>query len=355
MKRKCQIGDRYVGGDNPCFITFEAGPTHNGIDSAKNLVKAASDAGADAVKFQILDVDRLVSDRTQLFTYKYLDQTSGKLKEKSEPLYDILARRCLKKQEWAQIKRYSETLGIEFFSTIAFEDEIDFLIELGCKSVKIASADINYVQLLKKAARSGLNIQLDTGMSELNEIEQAIGVIEAEGNSNLLIHHCPSGYPAASEDINLSIIPTLVDRFAYPIAFSDHSPGADMDIAAVALGASMVEKTITLNRYTESVEHAMSLEPSELPGFVSRIRNLENAFGKPERLMTAEDKKRRQKLRRSAFLTSDAVAGTPLENVELEFRRPEIGIAPDDFEKVRTKKLATDLKAGASLNYNDIE
>ncbi len=104
MKRKCQIGDRYVGGDNPCFITFEAGPTHNGIDSAKNLVKAASDAGADAVKFQILDVDRLVSDRTQLFTYKYLDQTSGKLKEKSEPLYDILARRCLKKQEWAQIR-----------------------------------------------------------------------------------------------------------------------------------------------------------------------------------------------------------------------------------------------------------
>ena len=171
------FGTRAVGDGAPCFITYEAGPTHNGLESAKQLVALAAQAGADAVKFQIFDPDRLVADRKQQFTYEILaDRTTGAMKTVSESLYELLARRCLKNEEWRALKRYSDGLGLAFFATVSFPDEIDFLVELGCHSIKIASADVNHLPLIRRAARTGMCLQLDTGSATIGEIEAAIDV-----------------------------------------------------------------------------------------------------------------------------------------------------------------------------------
>lgn len=349
------IGNKQVGDGMPCFVTFEIGPTHNGVKSAKRLIKYAAEAGADAVKFQIFDPDRLVADKTQMFSYSVLkDRNTGELEAVEEPLYDILSRRSLAYEEWRDVKAYSDELGMAFFATVGFDEDVDLLENLGCHSIKIASADVNHFPLLRRAARSGMCIQLDTGMSSLGEIEDAIDVIRGEGNVNIIIHQCPSGYPARLESINLNIIPTLKRMFPYPVAYSDHTPGAEMDIAAVALGANLVEKTITEDRMTRSVEHVMSLEPDEMKPFIQKIRDIETAMGTNRRELSEEEKRKRMTIRRSTFLKSDAKAGQKLSECDVEFRRPGFGLSPVRYEELSGKKLVRDIDAGEMLSSDDL-
>ena len=350
-----KIGSRLVGESAPCFITYEAGPTHSGLESAKALVRHAAEAGADAVKFQIVDPDRLVADRKLPFSYDVLvDRSTGRTETVTEPLYDILCRRTLKESEWRELKQYSDGLKLAFFCTVLFDDEIEFVVALGCHSIKIASADLNHYPLLRKAARTGLNIQLDTGNGTLGEMETAIDIIRREGNENIIIHHCPSGYPARLQSINLRVITTLRQMFPFPIAYSDHTPGWDMDIAAVALGAALVEKTITLDRTTRAVEHIMSLEPAEMRRFVQAIRDLEIALGSPRRVMHAEEIKKRQNVRRSMYLKSAVKAGTRLSEAAIDFRRPGFGIGPEMYDLLAERTFKTDLPAGHLLKLADL-
>jgi sialic acid synthase SpsE len=351
-----QFGTRRVGDGQPCFITLEAGPTHDSLASAKRLVGYAAEAKADAVKFQIFDPDRLVADRKQLFTYDVLvDRATNKTETISEPLYDILCRRCLTQDEWRELKAYSDSLGLAFFATIAFDDEVDFLQDLGCHSIKIASADVNHFPLLKRAARSGMCLQIDTGSATIGEIEAAIEVIRAEGNENIIIHHCPSGYPARLESINLRVIPTLKRMFpSYPVAYSDHTPGWDMDIAAVALGANLVEKTISEDRTTRSVEHIMSIEPAEMKAFMQAIRDLETAMGTSRRLMTAAERQKRMAVRRSLHVRQSLPQGHVLQAVDIDYRRPGFGIPPSEADRVIGKALTAAVSAGTALSWSDI-
>jgi N,N'-diacetyllegionaminate synthase len=349
------IKNKNIGIGHPCFVTFEAGPTHNGVKSAKRLVKYAADSGADAVKFQIFDADRLVADKAQLFSYGVLkNRETGEIETIQEPLYDILQRRSLTNQEWIEVKNYCDQLDILFFSTVGFDEDVEFLVELGCDSIKIASADVNHYPLLRKVAQTGVCVQLDTGMATLGEIEVAIDVIRSEGNEKIIIHQCPSGYPARLESINLNTITTLRRMFPYPIAFSDHTPGFEMDIAAISLGANLVEKTITEDRMTKSVEHVMSIEPHEMTDFMKTIREVEIALGSNRRIMTSEELKKRDQVRRSVFLRGDAKAGQKLNECDIEFRRPGFGITPDQYEKISSGTIKTDLLAGKMLTMNDI-
>lgn len=353
--KSIRIGAQEVGDGNPCFITYEAGPTHHGVESAKELIRMAADAGADAVKFQIADPDRLVADRKQLFSYDILvDRATGRTETVSEPLYDILKRRALSAGEWKQLKEYSDSLGLAFFATAGFPDEIRLLEELGCHSIKIASADVNHLPLIRRAAKTGMCIQLDTGNSSIGEVEIAVDAILTEGNSSIVIHQCPSGYPAKRDGINLNIIKTLKQMFGLPVAYSDHTPGWEMDVAAVALGANMVEKTITTDRTTRAVEHMFSLEGNEVKKFVRVIRDVEAAMGANRRIMTEPERKRRDAVRRSIFLSKDAKSGTLLSEAAVEFRRPGYGIPPDRFDEVAGRKLRTDLPAGHRLSIEDL-
>ena len=162
-----------------------------------------------------------------------------------------------------------------FFATIGDDRGLELVTKMRCESIKIASADVNYLPRLRKVAKTGISIQIDTGNATFGEIETAIDIIKTEGNEKIIIHNCPSGYPAHLESINLKMIPALKKLFNLPVAYSDHSIGGDMDIAAISLGADLVEKTITLDRTSRSVEHIMSLEPAEMKSFVRQIRDLE--------------------------------------------------------------------------------
>jgi N,N'-diacetyllegionaminate synthase len=355
-RTRVKIGQREVGDGAPVFITFEAGPTHNGLESAKVLVTHAARAGAHAVKFQVVDPDRLVADRKQPFSYEVLlDRESGKTESITEPLYDILQRRVLTRPQWIELKNHSDREGLAFFATAAFEDEIQLLAELGCHSVKIASGDVNHMPLIRLAAHTGMCLQLDTGNSSLGEIEEAVDVIRSEGNANIIIHQCPSGYPAHLDSINLRIIQTMRQMFPYPIAFSDHTPGATMDIAAVAMGANLVEKTITVDRTTRSIEHIMSLEPGEMAQFVQTIADLERAMGSPRRILHDVERKRRLNIRRSVFLSAPAKAGQRLKDAAVLFRRPGTGLSPAHYEECLERGFRRDLPAGHMVTWADLE
>lgn len=348
------FGDKKIGDGHPVFIVFEAGPTHDSVETAKKLIDHAAEAGADAVKFQILDPDRLVADKKQLFTFDILvNKETGESKTVSEPLYNLLKSRSLSKEEWRDVKAHSDAKGLAFFATVGFEDEVKFLADLGCHSIKIASADVDHIPLIRQAAKTGVCIQLDTGNSTLGDIEAAVDVIRAEGNENIVIHQCPSGYPARIDSINLRIIPTLKQMFGYPAAYSDHTPGHEMDVAAVAMGANLVEKTITLDRMTPSVEHIMSLEPCDMANFVKIIRDVETAMGTSRRILQPAELKKRDAIRRSIFLAEPAKKGQRIGDIKIEFRRPGFGISPADYDSILDAVLTQDLPAEHRLSWQD--
>jgi sialic acid synthase SpsE len=350
------FGGKRVGDGEPCFITFEAGPTHSGLDSAKCLVALAAEAGADAIKFQIIDPDRLVGDKKQAFSYEILvDRETGETETVTEPLYDILCRRALSRDEWKELKNHSDSMGLAFFATVGFDDEIDLLEEIGSDSIKIASADVNHWPLIRRAARTGMCIQLDTGNATIEEIEEAVEVVRSEGSENIIIHNCPSGYPARLESVNLKLIPTLKHIFPYPVAFSDHTPGWNMDIAAVALGANLVEKTITEDKTTRGVEHIMSLEPHEMRAFVKAIRELEIAMGSSRRVLHPAELEKRKAIRRSAFLKKPVAKGELVRNAQIDFRRPGYGIAPNELENHADRSFGKDLPAGHMIELSDFD
>lgn len=351
-----KMGRREIGDGESAFITFEAGPTHSGVTTAKRLVDLAADAGADAVKFQICDPGRLIADRSQPFSYDVLiDDKTGKTETITEPLYDILMRRVLTKDEWRQVKKHADGRGLAFFATVEFEEHVDLLEELGCDSIKIASHDVNFLSLLKRAAKTGMSIQLDTGRATLGEIESAVDFIREQGNPKIIVHHCPSGYPARIESIHLRMIPMLKQALDVPIAYSDHTPGRDMDIAAIALGANLVEKTITEDRMTRSVEHMFSLDPSQMKEFVGAVRDLEKALGTVRRVMQPAEREKRIMLRRSAFLARPMKAGEVVKENDLEFRMPGNGIPPDAVAAIAGRKLRRERPAGHRLDWSDLD
>lgn len=347
------MGKRSVGDGEPVFIVFEAGPTHTGLTVAKELARYARDAGADAIKFQITDHRKMIDDRSMLFTYDVIDSL-GNVETISEPLFDIWERRWMPVDDWRELKAYCDEVGIAFFATVFSEEDVDLVCEVGCDSIKIASADTDYQDLIEYASRKGLPVQLDTGSSSLGEVERAVDWIRESGNNNIIINHCPSGYPARLESINLSTIKTLKQTYPYPIAFSDHTPGWEMDVAAVACGANIIEKTITLDRTQRSCEHIMSLEPNEMKNFVRIIRDVESAIGSARPVVGPEERKKRSSIRRSAYLVRDVKEGEVLVRTDFEFRRPGFGLRASEYRDYIGKTYKSDMKSGSMLSAKDV-
>lgn len=355
MSKQVPFGKGRVGAGAPVYIVFEAGATHYGLESALKLVDAAADAKADAVKFQIIDVDRLVPDKGVMFTYDVLlDKATGESETVTESLNSILKRRELKNEEWREVVAHCKKRGIEFFSTATTKDELTFLAKLGVGSVKIASGDINYHYFMRLAAQRPWTIQIDTGNATIGEVEQAVDVLESSGCENIIINHCPSGYPARLEGINLRVLTTLQQMFPYPVAFSDHTPGKTMDIAAVALGANMIEKTITLDRAIRSPEHIMSLEPHEAADFVNTIRAVETALGYSRRIMSRNERAAPSVTRRSVMAAIDISTGTMITQELLTYARPGGGLPAHLDWLVLNKKAARFLKKGEQILPDDV-
>ena len=355
-RKTIQIGTKQIGPEFPVYIVFEAGPTHDGIETAKKLVDVAVTAGADAIKFQILKADKIVSSRDVLFTYgRLVDVKTGESEEVTEPLLDILKRREMLPEEWIELIQYCRNCGIEFFSTATDEEELDFLYANDVKTVKICSGDVNYHYFIKKASAYDWCIQLDTGCSSLGDIESAVNLIEGQSCRSIILNHCPSGYPASVEGINLRVISTLQQMFPYPVAFSDHSTGHDMDVAAVAMGANMIEKTISLDRTIRSPEHIMSLLPQEATGFVEVIRDLETALGNTRRVLRADEEEKQVAIRRSLFAARNLEKNERLTQDMIIYARPGDGIPADMDINVMGRILKRDVPANEKLRYEDFK
>jgi len=231
------------------------------------------------------------------------------------------------------------------------------LVRLGCHSNKIASADMNHLPLIRKAAQTGLCVQIDTGNACFAEIEQVVDVIRSEFNDKIIIHHCPVGYPAGLDQVNLRVIQTLKQVYPeIPIAFSDHNPGHELDLMALALGVSMLEKTITSDRMIDGPEHMASLQDDELIEFVSKIRSMEQVLGRTWKPIQSEsDISSKNIVRRGVYLAEDAVVGQSLGEVEVEFRRPGSSFGPSDYEKCSNFVFKYDLPQGYMVGPSDLE
>jgi len=344
-----QIGSTPVGSTHPLYITFEAGPTHTGLASAMRLVDVAATAGVNGIKFQLFDPDKLIADKSLEFSYQVLDE-DGNLRPLTSNLYDLFVSRSLSSKDWSTLAKHILASGLDFICTAGSPDEVDFLLDLGCTSIKVASSDLTYVQLLEHISTKNVNVQVDTGSGDITEISSAIQAIILNGNNNLIIHHCPTGYPATPDNVHLSMIRSLIHLFpTIPIAFSDHSPGIHMDIAAVSLGASMIEKTITESRTTQSVEHAFSLEPSEAPNFVSSLRDLQRAFGNGSRVLSSSQLSVRSDNRRGAYSRRSMTKGELLTVADIAFKRPQKGMTPIEAANALPRVLNTDILADTPI------
>ena len=343
---KIQFGKRMIGPGEPCYIVFEGGGTHNGLEVAKQFVKAAAQAGADAVKFQYVDSERLYHDKKNV-TVKFSTPTGSK----EENRYEVSKKRMLTPEEWRELIAYCNEHDITFFSTACFPEDVDFLVEHGAVAIKINAGDSNHYYLIDYASRKGVPIILD-GRAKYDELEKAVQICEKNGNTNIVIMHCPPGYPARNDQVNLHVIKSLSKTYPYPIGFSDHSRDTLMNFPAIILGASMLEKTITLDKKTEEIEHYMSLEPIEAKEFVRDVRAVEEALGTGREMFNTQIGTGG---RRSIVAKREIPKGKIIEIEDLEFKRPGTHIPAGEYQNVLDKRATKDFAHDEHLDYAFLE
>jgi len=304
-------------------IIAEAGVNHNGDwRMAKDLIGVAKEAGCDAVKFQTFSAEELSVPSAPKADYQKNTTAS------SESQREMLKRLELKREDYFKLYEYSLDNGIAFLSTPFDENSVDFLEELGVGVFKIPSGEITNISLLAHIASKLKPIILSTGMSTLEEVEAAIRVITDAGNQDITLMHCVSNYPAEPADANLKAIRTMQKYFRLPVGYSDHSLGIDIAIAAVALGATLIEKHFTLDCGLPGPDHKASLPPDQLKLLVRSIRRVEKAFGSGLKQPALSEAKVARVARKSLVAGCDIKAGTMLSRGLIAAKRPGTGLAP---------------------------
>lgn len=307
------------------LVIAEAGVNHNGdLDLARGLVDAAAAAGADLVKFQTFSADRLVTARARKAEYQ------ARATGAAESQRDMLRRLELSRADHEMLIAHCRSRGVEFFSTGFDRESIDLLVELGIDAFKIPSGEITNLPYLEHIGRFGRRIFLSTGMATLGEIEAALGVLESAGTPRVRITvlHCTTEYPTAMPDVNLRAMVAMRHAFGVTVGYSDHTPGIEVPIAAVALGATVVEKHFTLDRTLPGPDHAASLEPAELAAMVTAIRNIEEALGDGVKRPTPQEAKNRPVARKSIVAARAIRAGETFSDENLTAKRPGTGLSP---------------------------
>jgi N,N'-diacetyllegionaminate synthase len=339
------------------FVIAEAGVNHNGDERrALDLVDAAARCGADAVKFQTFRADKLVVRGAAKAEYQKRETGAG-------DQYEMLKALELSEETQRRLYRRSDELGIEFMSTPFDEDSARLLLDLGMKRIKIASGEITNEPFLEFLAAQGVPLILSTGMASLQEVERAVEVIRqartrvgfgGDLSTVLTLLHCTSNYPAECGDVNLRAMQTLAKRTGLPVGYSDHTLGLAVSTAAVALGATVIEKHFTLDKNLPGPDHKASLTPDELRQLIGQIRDVEPALGSPVKEPCAAELPVRALVRRSVTLIRAVSAGSVLEASDLALLRPGTGIAPADLSKVVGKRAGRDIPAGTTLQWSDV-
>lgn len=347
--RTFSIGKKQIGSGNPCFIIAEAGVNHNGNpELAQKLIHAAAEAGADAVKFQTFVAERLVTAEAPKAEYQ--KRTTGS----DESQLAMIRKLELPRECWAELRRLAEAKGLVFLSTPFDLGSVDFLNQLGVPAFKVPSGEITHPALLEKVATTGKPVLISTGMSSLAEVAAAVRIMEAKGLREFCLLQCTSNYPANPDDTNLRAMVTLEQEFGVPVGLSDHTEGIEVSIAAVAMGAAVIEKHLTLDRSMEGPDHTASMEPSEFKTLALGIRKVERAMGTGEKKAASSEQGVAQVARRSLVIARDLVAGTVLSESDLAYKRPGTGIPPTDAAKVIGRRTTRALSAGALLSWDDL-
>ena len=267
------------------LIIAEAGVNHNGsLDIAFQLCKAAKESGADVVKFQTWKTEKIITKNVSQADYQ-VENTGS-----SESQFDMLKKLELSYEDFTKIKKYCDEIGIQFASTADEEESLDFLISLGIPFIKIGSGEITNIPYLRAMGSKKFPIVLSSGMATLGEVETALFELKNAGATDIILLHCTTSYPCVVEDVNLNAMLTMKNAFKLAVGYSDHTEGIEVPIAAVALGATIIEKHFTLDRKMAGPDHLASTEPREFKQMVESIRNIEKALGSGLKIPTKTEK-----------------------------------------------------------------
>ena len=314
------------------LIIAEAGVNHNGsIELAKKLVEEAMKSGADYVKFQTSEKPESVVSRFAKMA-DYQKKNIGK----DESQLEMVKRMALTYSDFENIKSYCDTIGMNFISTPFDLNTVDFLSNLGMDYMKIPSGEITNLPYLRKIAKKGIPVIMSTGMCTLGEVETALNILEQNGLNDDMISllHCNTEYPTPYVDVNLKAMLSMKDCFGLRVGYSDHTQGIEVPIAAVALGAEIIEKHFTIDKSLPGPDHIASLEPDELTQMVSAIRHIELAIGDGKKKVSGSERKNVEIARRSIVAARDIRKGEILTEGNLTTKRPGIGISPMKWDSV---------------------
>ncbi len=339
LKRTVTIGNRRIGPDAPVFIIAEIGVNHLGnIEIAKYLIDRAAVARADAVKFQIFKTENLVSS-------KVAPDWVERLKPKELP-YDA----------FKLLKQYCDTKGIMFLATAHDEESLEFLATLDPPAFKIGSGEVCNLPYIRKVASFKKPVILSTGMYSMEDVEEAVEVFLTEGNRELILLHCVTRYPPMPKEINLRVINTFQKRFKCPVGFSDHSIGIDIVLAAVAIGAKVIEKHFAVSRNAPGSQDCLvSCDETDLVEMVNSIRKIEMALGDGKKAPSELELKSRDWARKSIFARVDIKKGQKISEDIIIIKRPGIGINPKMLKDIIGRKAKRDIKRDSLILFEDLE
>ncbi len=319
------------------FIIAEAGVNHNGdLELAKKLILEANKAGADAVKFQTFQAEKVMSKFAQKAEYQKTNTGND------ESQLDMVKKLQLPYEAFVELKKYCDELGIIFMSTPFDLDSIEFLGNMELNLIKVPSGEITNLPYLIKIGKLKRKIILSTGMATLEEIESAVRILQENGTKEIALLHCNTEYPTPYRDVNLKAMATIRERFGLEVGYSDHSLGIEVPIAAVAMGATIIEKHFTLDKQMEGPDHVASLEPEELAAMVTAIRNLELAFGTGDKRPSESETKNMVIARKSIIAKCDIKKGEIFSEDNLTVKRPGNGINPMKWYEVLGQEAGRD-------------
>lgn len=311
------------------FIIAEAGVNHNGdIEIAKKMIDAASAAGADAVKFQTFKAERIVSINAPKAEYQ-IENTNN-----TESQYQMLKKLEIDKETHLELMEYCKEKNIMFLSTPFDIDSVHMLMELGIEIIKIPSGEITNLPYLREVARQKKKVILSTGMSNMQEVKEAVDIIRQNGSEDITVLHCNTQYPTPMEDVNLRAMISMREKLELPVGYSDHTQGIEVPIAAAAMGAMVVEKHFTLDKTMEGPDHKASLEPDELSEMVKAIRNIEKALGDGNKNITESEKDNLSIVRKSIVAACRIEKGELFTEKNLTVKRPGNGISPMKWDEI---------------------
>lgn len=329
-----KIGKKNIGNGKPVFIVAEIGINHNGdIEIAKKMIKIASECGADAVKFQTIIPDEFFSEKN------------------NQELYELSKKWVFNYEQHKLLKRFAEKSGIEFFSTPFGKKSLNILKQIDVKILKISSGDLDNMELITTAAKTGIPLIISTGMSTLSEIQNTADHL-SKMKCNFVLLHCNSSYPSPVRDANLSTIPFFKKIFSVPVGYSDHTLGIDACLSAVSMGASIIEKHFTLDKKMEGPDQKLSANPKELKEMISKIRTIEKLIGTPRSGITQSEKKFRKSMRKSIHSVTYIKKGTTIKKSMLTLFRPGDGIPPSMIPNLVGMKIKKDVKKGIKLRHD---